>query len=151
MSALPQRLDRSRVEHADRGPRPLTAAGRSGPPPPLRLVAPPPGRSRVVLLVGMIVVGVLIVVALQAQAAGAAFAVRDLEREVTALERRHEQLTAEVAALQAPERLRRIAMEQLDMVPAEGATYLDLAAPGRLAAATTEPVTDPVKQVRDQR
>ena len=144
MSALPQTADRP-------APVPRVDADGTGRPPPLRLVPTRHGPSRVVLLVVLVLVGVLGVVALQAQAAGAAFAVRDLEAEVTDLQRRHEQLTAEVAALQSPERLREIATSELGMVPASEATYLDLSQPGRLAAAARQPLADPVKQVRSSR
>lgn len=137
MSALPQIAT----------PRPL-AVGRRRPPPPLRLVPPRSRASWVGVMLTLVVVGVLLVVALQAQAASAAFAARALEREVTDLERRHEQLIAEVSGLESPDRIRRIALDELGMVPASDATYLDLSTPGRLASAPAGTLADPVKRIR---
>lgn len=125
-------------------PRPATARGRRP--------GPRTRRLRVGVLVAVVVLGVLGIVGVQAQAAEVAFDARALEREIASLERSHEQLTAEVAALESPERLRRVALEDLGMVQPDSATYLDLSAPGRLVAEeVAQPVTDPVKQVRMRR
>ena len=111
---------------------------------------PRPRRLRVAALVAVVVVGVLAIVGIQAQAAEVAFDARALEQEIAELERSHEQLTAEVASLESPERLRRVALDELGMVQPETATYLDLSEEGRLATAEAEPprpVLDPVKEV----
>lgn len=142
MSALPQTAPHR---------RPAPDARTRRPPPPLRLVPPRPRASWVAIMISLVVVGVLGVVGLQAQAAGAAFEARELEQQVTDLERQHEQLTAEVAELQAPERLRRIAVNDLGMVPAEDRSYLDLSQPGKLAAVPGDEVADPVKHARTGR
>lgn len=139
MSALPDTTPQ---------PRPAAGTDRHRPPPPLRLVPPRSRASRVGLLLTLVIGGVLTVVALQAQAASAAFEARALEGEVEDLQRRHEQLIAEVAELQAPDRLRRIATEDLGMVPATQAAYLDLNGPGVFASARAGVLADPVKQVR---
>ncbi|HWB71991.1 MAG TPA: cell division protein FtsL [Egibacteraceae bacterium] len=110
-----------------------------GPPlprPELRLLPPPrhPTRWVVVLLV-VTVAGIFGVVALHALAAEQAFTARRLEAEADRLAMRHGELTAEVAVLRAPERLRRVATEELGMVPPRQPTFLvvPVARPGQQA------------------
>jgi cell division protein FtsL len=93
--------------------------------PDLRLVTPVrDARRHVALLLAVAALGVFGVVSLNALAAESAFEAQKLERDVAGLSVRYEELTAEVAALEAPSRVRRIAVEQLGMVPAEQPGYL---------------------------
>lgn len=101
-------------------------------------------------------VGVFGVVGLHALAAEQAFEVRSLEREVNEAAMRYDELTAEIAGLESPARVRQVATLQLGMVPATqpgfivvdglGATESDLSH-GTLPAASDDSVADPVKQV----
>lgn len=144
MSALPHAAPRPRGRpDAPSPPRPATR-------PALRVVQRRRRVRWVGLMLAFVIAGVLAVVALQAQAASAAFAARSLEQEVVELRHTHEQLVSEVAALQSPERLRRIAVQDLGMVPADDPVYLDLSTPGRLLRATPSAdgsVADPVKGI----
>lgn len=130
-------------------------AGRPRQRPALRVVAPVRHARRYVaasILVGAI--GVFGVVSLAALAAEQAFAARAHEVEIAELTARYEELTAEVAALEAPGRVRDVAVSQLGMVPAEAAGFLVVERPGTdlgvsVAGATDPPagsVADPVKQ-----
>ena len=114
MSVAPARL-----------PRPTSRASSRGTRPQLRVLGPPRHTRRYVvvalLLAGLAIFGV---VSLNALAAQAAFQARSLEHEVTELSLRHDELTAEVAALSAPGRVRRVAREELGMVPAPAAGFL---------------------------
>lgn len=141
----------SALLHTEPRRRPAPDAGHHRPSPPLRLVPPRPKASWVGVLLTLVVAGVLAVVALQAQAASAAFEARALEREVLELRRSHEQLVAEVAELGAPDRLRRIAVDDLGMVPPRKTAYLDMSADGRLASAPAGDIADPVKQALNDR
>lgn len=152
MSALPHRAPPP--PRSTTRPGPSDRRGPSARPRPSARSAsrprPRPRRLRVAALVAVVVVGVLAIVGIQAQAAEVAFDARALEQEIAELERSHEQLTAEVARLESPERLRRVALDELGMVQPERATYLDLSEEGRLATAEVEPprpVLDPVKEV----
>lgn len=146
MSALPQTSSPSPT----RGVRDSARRGHRAPP-PLRLVPPRPKASWVGVMVVLIITGVLLVVALQAQAATAAFDARALESEVVELQRRHEQLVAEVAQMQAPDRLRSIAINELGMIPAQDATYVDLRSSVEFANGEADRIVDPVKQARTDR
>jgi cell division protein FtsB len=85
--------------------------------PRLRVVAEPRHHGRWLFLLAAIgAAGVFGVVSLNALAAESAFAARTLEREVDALALQYEELTAEVAALEAPDRVRRVAQGDLGMV-----------------------------------
>lgn len=102
-----------------------------GPPPrpELRLLPTPRHPARwVVVLLAVAVAGIFGVVALHALAAEQAFTARRLEAEADRLAVRQGELTAEVAVLRAPERLRRVATEELGMVPAHRPVFL--VAPG---------------------
>ncbi len=101
--------------------RPRTAtARRSASRPDLRVVAPVRHTRRYVVILSVAAaLGVFGVVSLGALAAEAAFEAKTLEREVGDLSRRYDELTAEVASLEAPNRVGRIAVEKLGMVPAE--------------------------------
>ncbi|MGH8904116.1 MAG: hypothetical protein ACRDYA_21155 [Egibacteraceae bacterium] len=95
--------------------RPRTASARR---PDLRVVAPPShARRYVVLLAIFAALGVFGVVSLNALAAESAFEARTLEREVRDLLVSYDELTAEVASLEAPNRVGQIAIEELGMVP----------------------------------
>jgi cell division protein FtsL len=63
--------------------------------------------------------GVFGVVSLNALAAESAFEARTLDMQVRDLSIRYDELTAEVASLEAPNRVARIAVEELGMVPVE--------------------------------
>jgi cell division protein FtsL len=135
-------------------PRRRTAAP-SAARPDLRVV---PRRRRsgryfaAMLLVGA--VGVFGIVSLSALAAEAAFAARALEQEIDELSFRYDELTAEVASLESPARVREVATEQLGMVPAQQPAYLIAEGSTRssrsdedVPAGASGQVTDPVKHV----
>lgn len=108
-------------------PAPRHAPRRAAPPgrPDLRIVAPPRHTVRyVAALLIVAVLGVVGVVSLSALAAEAAFEARSLQSEVTELTLRYDELTAEVAALEAPERIRAVAEGELGMIPAEEPVFL---------------------------
>ena len=93
--------------------------------PDLRVVVPVRRRRRyAALLMVVAALGVFGVLTLNALAAESAFQAQRLEREVADLAVRYDELTAEVAALESPDRVQRIATEQLGMVPAEEPGYL---------------------------
>jgi hypothetical protein len=148
MSALPSSPSRRAGAAAPR---------RSGPAgsPRLRVVPPPRHTARyTVLLLFVAVAGVFGVVRLNARAAEAALEARELEGDVRELTLRYEELTAEVAALEAPDRVRNVAGGELGMVPAEQPGFLVAARPlatdGNAEAAVDvggRPVTDPLKPV----
>ena len=118
-------------------------AHRATPRPQLRLVTPPPRTARwlaaLVVVTALAVVGV---VSLHALAAEAAFDAVTLSAEVDALEVRYDELTAEVARLESPERVRHVAIEQLGMVPAADQEYLALDTAPPAAAADPGPPGD---------
>lgn len=152
MSALPQSVTPS-------APGPRTRPRPSGTtkaiPPRLRVVPrrARPARRLATVLALLAASGVFGVVGLSALAAEQAFAARDLSGEISQLEFRYDELTAEVAGLEAPQRVRATAIEQLGMVPASQPAYLVLDTPFLLTSSTDEEpllatVTDPVKQAR---
>ena len=91
-------------------------------------------------------------VSLNALAAGDAVAARTLERDVADAERRYGLLVAEVARLEDPDRVRRVA-EKLGMIPADSPRYLlvqrSLPADGLSREEIVDPgeTTDPMKPV----
>lgn len=98
-----------------------------------------------VLLLGAL--GVFGIVTLSALAAEASFAARALERDIDTLTLRYDELTAEVASLESPERVRDVAVHELGMVPAEQAAYLVVDEPldaGRTVPAAPASETDDV-------
>jgi cell division protein FtsL len=140
MSAAPLRLIR--------GQRPSAR-------PPLRVVISNPRSSRLALVLLVIAaIGVFAVVSVGAKTAEAAVQVRSLTGEVDELKQRYEILTAEVAELESPERIRRYAVDELGMVEPAERQFLVVDARGRFAM--HDPVvsgqvdtdfTDKVKQV----
>lgn len=115
-----------------RGPAraPRRAPGRAGDAaasrrPRLRVVGPPRHVARYVLVAVLAFAGGIFgTVSLNALAAEEAFAVRALEGDVRELSLRYEELTAEVARLEAPGRIRDVAVHQLGMVQAPEPGYL---------------------------
>lgn len=104
--------------------------------PNLRVVAPRRHTGRyVVLLVVVALLGITGVVSLSALAAEAAFEARALQAETRELVVRYDELTAEVAALEAPARVRAVAEDELGMVPVTEPAFL-------LAEARTERTED---------
>jgi cell division protein FtsL len=133
------------------GDRPLGLAPAAHP--SLRLVQPP-RRARRYLVIGLLLaaIGVFGVVSLHALATEAAFQARDLERDVDQLALDYDDLVAEVAVLESPQHIKRVAIDELGMVPATEPAYL--VAPTD-APPTPEPlamgkVTDPLKQALGQ-
>lgn len=119
--------------------------------PDLRVVARPRHTARyVVVILGLAVAGVIGVVSLSALAAEAAFEARELQADVDQLSLRYDELTADVATLESPERIRRVAEEELGMVPAESPGFLLVERPGGLSAASERELTDRVKPVRGE-
>ncbi|MGH8929976.1 MAG: cell division protein FtsL [Egibacteraceae bacterium] len=91
----------------------------------LRVVVPARDSRRcIAMLLVVASLGVFGVVSLNALAAESAFEAQKLEQEVSDLSVRYEELTAEVATLEAPARVSRIAVENLGMVPADDPGYL---------------------------
>src|SRR5918999_4243378 len=102
MSAVPLRL--------------IRGDGASSPP-RLRLVTADPRTSRYALVLLLIAaVGVFGIVSVGAMTAEAAIEVRALEQDVDELKRDYELLTAEVAELESPDRIRAVAVDRLGMV-----------------------------------
>jgi cell division protein FtsL len=140
MSAAPLRLIR--------GQRPSSR-------PPLQVVIANPRSSRLALVLLVIAaIGVFAVVSVGAKTAEAAIQVRSLSGDVDGLKKRYEILTAEVAQLESPERIRRYAVDELGMVEPSDRQFLVVDARGRFAM--HDPVvsgqvdtdfTDKVKQV----
>ena len=140
MSAVPLRLIRG--EGTPSSPR-------------LQLVTTNPRASRfMLLLLVLVAVGVFGVVSVSAKTAEAAMEVRALEGEVEQLKREYELLTAEVAALESPERIRTVAVEGLGMVEAKDPKFVVVDGQGRFAlhdpvhdGSVDDSFTDKVKQV----
>lgn len=108
---------------------PLPLQRRSGARPQLRVVPEPRERHTVAYtLVIMALAGVVVftTVAINALAAGDAVRARELENEVADAEQRYGELVAEVARLEAPARIGRVAREEIGMVAPAGAEYLVL-------------------------
>jgi cell division protein FtsL len=123
--------------------------------PRLQLVISNPRSSRLALVLLVIAaIGVFAVVSVGAKTAEAAVQVRTLESDVDELKQRYEILTAEVAELESPERVRRYAVEELGMVEPDEPQFVAVDGDGRFAL--HDPVvdgqvdrgfTDKVKQV----
>jgi cell division protein FtsL len=123
--------------------------------PRLTLVMSSPRSSRLALVLLVIAaVGVFAVVSVGAKTAEAAVQVRTLQTDVDELKTRYEILTAEVAELESPERIRRYAVEELGMVEATDPQFVVVDGNGQFAL--HDPVldgqvdndfTDKVKQV----
>lgn len=106
------------------GFRPAPERGRAARP-RLRVVEAPRHTGRFVLaILAVVVFGVVGVVSLSALAAEASFASRSLQSEVADLTLRYDELTAEVAALESPDRIRAVAEEELGMVQASSPVFL---------------------------
>ena len=78
------------------------------------------------LMLVVAALGVFGSVTLNALAAEQSFAVRELEAEVTQLTRTADELTVEVTRLESPDRLHRVAVMRLGMVPADQPAFLEL-------------------------
>ena len=120
----------------------------------LQLVTTNPRSSRfALLLLVLAAVGVFGVVSVGAKTAEAAMQVRSLESDVDQLKRDYELLTAEVAELESPDRIRRVAVDELGMVEADDPKFVEVDGQGRLAlhdrndGSVDDSFTDPVKQV----
>lgn len=120
----------------------------------LRLITTDPRSSRFALLLLVIAaVGVFGVVSVGAKTAEAAMQVRSLESDVDQLKRDYELLTAEVAELESPDRIRRVAVNRLGMVEANDPEFVEVDGQGRLAlhdrddGSVDDSFTDKVKQV----
>ncbi len=108
---------------------PLPLQRGSDRPPRLRVVPEP--RERHTLAYTMVIIalsGVVVftTVAFNALAAGDAVRARQLDNEVADAQQRYGELVAEVARLEDPARIGRVAREELDMVAPAGAEYLVL-------------------------
>lgn len=122
--------------------------------PGLRLVAAPPQLSRAALfLLVLAALGVFGIVGVGARTAEAAISVRALESDVAELKARYDELTAEVAELESPDRIRRLASGRLGMVEPDQPAYLVVDGRGHFQLQNpSEPglvdgtVADPVKQ-----
>lgn len=125
------------------GPQPARPARAAQP--RLRVVAPP-RRTKVLIaaIAWLALAGVFGVVALNAMAAENAFTARTLEAEVRDLAVQYDELTARVAALDAPDRVRAVAVGELGMVPAETPAFLVVDVPAR-ARARSDDIVDPIK------
>src|ERR671919_2227876 len=100
----------------------------------LRLVTTNPRSSRFALVLLVIAaIGVFGVVSVGAKTAEAAMQVRALENDVDELKRDYELLTAEVAELESPDRIRRVAVNQLDMVEPDDPSFVVVDGQGRFA------------------
>lgn len=109
-----------------RGSRTPAAHGAAGRPhlwvvPPIRHP-----RRYLALLFVVAALGVFGVVSLNALAAESAFESRALEHEVAELTVRYDELTAEVATLEAPQRVQQVATRDLGMVPAQQPGFIVL-------------------------
>lgn len=111
---------------------PLPLQRRSGARPKLRVVPEPLERHTVaytLVIIALAGVVVFTTVAINALAAGDAVRARELENEVADAEQRYGELIAEVARLEDPARIGRVAREDLGMVEPAGAEYLMLDRP----------------------
>ena len=121
----------------------------------LRLVTTNPRSSRFALLLLVIAaVGVFGVVSVGAKTAEAAMQVRSLESDVDQLKRDYELLTAEVAELESPDRIRAVAVDGLGMVEPDDPSFVVVDGQGRFAlhdqvddGSVDDSFTDKVKQV----
>ena len=132
----------------------LVRAGGASSAPRLRLITNDPRSSRLMLILLVIAaIGVFGVVSVGAKTAEAAVQVRELEGEVDELKREYELLTAEVAQLESPERIREVAVDDLGMVEPEDPKFVVVDGDGRFAlhdpadGPVDDSFTDKVKQV----
>lgn len=139
----------------DRRSRPAGAppARASSGQPRLRVVAPPRRTRRwLATMLVTALLGVAGVTSLSAASADAAFTASELRSEITELERVRTDLTGDVAELSSVERIRRVAEDELGLVPADEARYLEADPVDQVPAAhhTGQPA-DPVKAAREGR
>ncbi|MFT5224252.1 MAG: hypothetical protein ACI867_002584 [Glaciecola sp.] len=101
-----------------------------------------------IAIIAMLSGSVLGAVSLNALAAADSVAARQLEQDVVVAERRHAMLIAEVAHLDAPERIRQAATQELGMIEAPAPRYvvLDRSLPSDTSGASS-PDGDPLKPV----
>jgi len=132
----------------------LVRGNGASPAPRLRLITTNPRSSRLALtLLVIAAIGVFGVVSVGAKTAEAAVQARALEADVSELKRDYELLTAEVARLESPERIRAVAVEELGMVEADDPRYVVVDGDGRFAlhepsdGPVDDSFTDKVKQV----
>ncbi|WP_370326252.1 hypothetical protein [Euzebya sp.] len=97
---------------------------RAVPPAPARQVVPTWAYSLAACVV--LVAGIIGIVALNALAAEASFQARELEADISAATLRHDDLVAEIAVLEAPERVRDVARTQLGLIEPEQPGFLTL-------------------------
>ncbi len=122
------------------GPSPrlrVSGAPSSGgsPRPDLRVVPVPRAARRYVAMCTVVAaLAIFGCVALNALTAEQAFATRTLQAEVAELSQRHDELAVEVAALEAPDRILRVAQRRLGMVPAGRSMFVELGATRRAAS-----------------
>lgn len=97
-------------------------------------------RSRLYTVMSMtiLILGVIGVVALNALAAEASFEARELEAAISDLTLAHDDLVAEVAMLEAPDRVREVAGSQLGLLDPEQPGFLTLR-PDQLTSADPKP------------
>ncbi len=140
MSAAPLRLIRGQGASSRPHLELITADSRSS-------------RRALVLLI-IAAIGVFGVVSVGAKTAEAAVEVRSLEADVEGMKQRYELLTADVAELESPDRIRRVAVDKLGMIEADELQFVVVDGTGRFAL--HDPVvdrqvengfTDKVKQV----
>ena len=105
----------------------------------------PRSSRRALVLLVIAAIGVFAVVSVGAKTAEAAVQVRALQGDVDELKQRYEILTAEVAELESPERIRGYAVEELGMVEPDDPQFVVVDGDGRFAL--HDPVVDgPVDQ-----
>ncbi len=115
--------------------------------PDLRVVGRPRHSTRYIAVLGLLgAAAVFGIVSLHALAAEAAFEAQALESEIAELSLRHGELTADVAALESPERIRAVATSDLGMVAAEEPAHVALEGQGEEAPTETR-LVDPVEQL----
>lgn len=107
-------------------PSPRPSGAREGARrPELRVVDAPRHTTRWVVILALVgALGLTGIVSLNALAAEATFKARELQQEVTRLSKRYDELTAEVAKLESPARIRRVAVTELGMVRPQEPVYL---------------------------
>lgn len=125
-SPTPTRRRRDSAPDGRTAPRPR---------PSLRVVdAPRRARRWAIVMVLTSLLGVAGITSLSAASAEAAFTVSELERETAELERVRGELAADVAELSSLERIRRIAEQELGMVPADDPRYIHAERSSRIPA-----------------
>lgn len=157
MSALPAtRPQPSRTTSRPVGltPSPVEPTPR----PQLEVVGAPERTGRwVTLLLALVAAAVLGIVSLSALSAESSLEAVSMTANVEELSLRYDELTAEVAALESPERVRAVAVDELGMVASVQPAYLVLEGEAAadaderdsdLTAGVAGEVTDPVKHAR---